>query len=121
MRDRRANYRQSLEVLESIKKLDNRVYTKSAIMLGMGESEDEILASIKDLREVGVDFIAIGQYLRPSKMHAEVKEYITPEKFEFYKEKAMGMGFAYAASGPFVRSSYKSGEYFIRAALNGKS
>ena len=121
VRDRRAGYRQSLDVLEAFKRIDGCIYTKSAIMLGVGETEDELLDAIRDLRGVGVDFLAIGQYLRPSPRHIEVKEYVKPEKFEALKKKALDMGFRYVAAGPFVRSSYRAGEYFIRSvAKSGK-
>ena len=120
IRDRRASYRQSLRVLENFKEIDARIYTKSAMMLGVGESEEEILQSLHDLRASRVDFVAIGQYLRPSKFQYDVKEYITLEKFNRIKRAALEMGFLYAAAGPFVRSSYRAGEYFIkRIAENG--
>ncbi len=114
IRDRRASYRQSLRVLENFKEIDARIYTKSAMMLGVGESEEEILQSLHDLRASRVDFVAIGQYLRPSKFQYDVKEYITLEKFNRIKRAALEMGFLYAAAGPFVRSSYRAGEYFIK-------
>ncbi|HVC58033.1 MAG TPA: lipoyl synthase [Candidatus Acidoferrales bacterium] len=120
IRDRRADYEQSLMVLENVKKIDPKRYTKSAMMLGMGETEEEVIGAMKDLRKVGVDFIAIGQYLRPSERHAELKEYVRPEQFDFYKKKALEMGFKYAAAGPFVRSSYKAGEHFISAMMQNR-
>ncbi len=114
IRDRRASYRQSLRVLNEFKRMGVRLYTKSAMMLGVGETEEEVLRSLHDLRDSHVDFVAVGQYLRPSQFQYEVKEYVTPEKFERIKRSALGMGFLYAAAGPFVRSSYKAGEYFIK-------
>lgn len=120
VRDRRAAYDQSLAVLENVKRIDPERYTKSAIMLGMGETEEEVIQAMSDLRAVGVDFIAIGQYLRPSERHAELKEYVHPDRFEHYRKRALEMGFRYAASGPFVRSSYKAGEHFISAMVKGK-
>ena len=119
VRDRRASYDNSLSVLWKVKALDKRIYTKSAMMLGMGESDDEIMESMRDLRERGVDFLAIGQYLRPmsSGFYAEVKEYVTPERFEALRKMAMELGFKYCAAGPFVRSSYKAGEHFIKAMI----
>lgn len=117
VRDRRAAYRQSLEVLEGVKRIDPRRYTKSALMLGMGETEEEVLGALADLRQAGVDFVAIGQYLRPSERHAELKEYVHPERFEHFRKRALEMGFKYAAAGPFVRSSYKAGEHFISAMV----
>lgn len=116
-RDRRADYRQSLCVLRNSKAIDKGIYTKSAIMLGIGESEAEVITAMRDLRDADVDFLAIGQYLRPSQHHIEVKEYISPERFAQLKEIALELGFKYVAAGPFVRSSYKAGEYFTRSII----
>ncbi|MEM3839181.1 MAG: lipoyl synthase [Candidatus Micrarchaeaceae archaeon] len=121
VRDRRAEYDQSLKVLADIKSINKKLYTKSAIMLGIGESEGEVLSTMDDLRAAGVDFIAIGQYLRPSQRHIEVKEYVSPEKFEFFRQEAARRGFIYAASGPFVRSSYRAGELFISSVVRSRS
>ena len=85
--------------------------TKSGIMLGMGETEKEILQVMKDLRSVGCDFLSIGQYLAPSLRHYPVKEHILPEKFIDYKEKGLELGFLHIESGPYVRSSYMAGMY----------
>ena len=112
VRDRRASYRQSLDVLKGSKILDKSIYTKSALMLGMGESEQEVLSSFEDLRSIGTDFLAVGQYLRPSKKQIEVKEYVRPERFEELRKTALGLGFLNVASGPFVRSSYNASAYF---------
>lgn len=117
IRDRRAMYDQSLSVLKTMKELDSKIYTKSAIMLGLGETEEELIQLMKDLRNINVDFLAIGQYLRPSKLQTEVKEYIAPEKFDHLKQIATQMGFLYVAAGPFVRSSYKAGEFFIKSII----
>ncbi len=117
VRDRRANYRQSLDTLSISKRLGQR-YTKSAMMLGIGETEEEVLQSMRDLREADVDFLAIGQYLRPTESQLRVSEYVRPERFEYFKGRAMEMGFLYAAAGPFVRSSYRAGEFFIKAIVN---
>lgn len=116
-RDRRANYRQSLDVLKNFKEIDSSIYTKSAMMLGIGESEEEVVAALKDLRSAGVDFLAMGQYLRPSAHHLEIQEYVRPEIFERYKGIALSLGFKYVAAGPFVRSSYKAGEFFIKSIV----
>ncbi len=116
VRDGRASYDLSLMVLAKIKEIRKGVYTKSAFMLGLGESREEITETLKDLRMAGVDFLAIGQYLRPSGKQLKVAEYVNPAVFESVREEALRMGFLYVAAGPFVRSSYKAGEYFV---LNG--
>jgi lipoic acid synthetase len=100
----RAKYRTSLETLRLI--AESGAVAKSGLMVGLGESEEEILQTLRDLREVGVSIVTLGQYLRPTKEHYPVKAYITPEKFEEYRLKALEMGFAYCASAPLVRSSY---------------
>lgn len=100
----RAKYRTSLQTLKHI--ADSGAVAKSGLMLGLGENEEEVLQTLKDLREVGVSIVTLGQYLRPTKEHYPVKAYITPEKFEEYRLKALEMGFAYCASAPLVRSSY---------------
>jgi lipoic acid synthetase len=110
-----ANYFRSLEVLKRIKTLTNDIYTKSALMLGLGEREEEVLKTFKALRNVGCDFLCLGQYLPPSLGAFAVKAYIQPEKFNYYREKALTLGFLYVLSGPYVRSSYGAEEY-----LNGK-
>jgi lipoic acid synthetase len=115
VRDRRASYRQSLAVLENVKKLDPTRYTKSSIMVGLGETDEEILQTMRDLRAVGVDILTIGQYLRPSPRHLEVVEYVHPQKFAQWKEIGEALGFRYVASGPLVRSSYRAGEFFIKS------
>ena len=118
VRDVRANYSQSLSVLENVKKLNTKIYTKSSIMAGLGETDDEIFQAMKDLRSINVDILTIGQYLRPTDWHLAVNEYVPPEKFEYYKKKALEFGFLFCASGPFVRSSYRAGELFIKNHLN---
>jgi lipoyl synthase len=114
VRDPRATYEQSLCVLKIIKDIDCKIYTKSSIMLGLGEKEEEVMQAAKDLRSAGVDIVSIGQYLQPTSRHLPVKEYIRPEKFDSYRKSIEKMGFAYAVAGPFVRSSYKAGELFIK-------
>ena len=113
VRDARASYEQSLQVLKKIKDIDSMIYTKSSIMLGLGETEEEIIQTIRDLRSVGVNILTIGQYLQPTPRHLPVVEYITPEKFNWFREIAEQMGFVYVASGPLVRSSYRAGEFFV--------
>jgi lipoic acid synthetase len=100
----RAKYRTSLEVLRDIAARGFRA--KSGLMLGMGETEDEVLQALDDLREAGVGIVTLGQYLQPTATHLPVAEYVTPERFEWYKEQALARGFAHVASGPLVRSSY---------------
>lgn len=113
VRDRRATYRQSLGVLKYLKETFPHIHTKSSIMLGLGEQEDELLQAFRDLRDVGVSVLTLGQYLQPSSWHLEVKEFVTPERFEALKVQAEEMGFLYVASGPLVRSSYKAAELFL--------
>ena len=120
VRDRRAGYRQSLNVLEMAKQENPKIYTKSSIMLGLGEKEEEVKNTLKDLRSVGCDVLTFGQYLRPQKRHLPVEEYVTPQKFDEWKECALQMGFLYVASGPLVRSSYRAGEFFMKALLHKK-
>ncbi|HET6780361.1 MAG TPA: lipoyl synthase [Nitrososphaera sp.] len=114
IRDPRATYEQSLRVLKIIKEIDYKIYTKSSIMLGLGETEEEVMLTAKDLRSSGVDILSIGQYLQPTSRHVSVKEYIVPEKFDSYRKSIEKMGFAYVVAGPFIRSSYKAGELFIK-------
>ena len=101
----RAKYRTSLRTLEIISKQMGAV-SKSGLMVGLGESDDEVLQTLRDLRNVGVEIVTLGQYLRPSLEHYPVAAYITPEKFEWYRLQALEMGFSYCASAPMVRSSY---------------
>lgn len=108
----RANYDRSLSVLKKVKEYsDEGIYTKSGIMLGLGESESELLESMSDLRSVNCDILTLGQYLQPSLCHLPVVNYITPEKFDEYGAKARDMGFMHVASGPMVRSSYHADEF----------
>ncbi|MGZ3772393.1 MAG: lipoyl synthase [Pseudobdellovibrionaceae bacterium] len=117
VRDRRAGYRQTLRVLEMVKERDATRYTKSSIMLGLGETEEEILQTLKDLRNVGCDVVTFGQYLQPTKRHLKVQEYVTPEKFKEWQTIAEDMGYLYVASGPLVRSSYRAGEFFMKGII----
>jgi len=117
VRDRRAGYWQSLSVLRNVKKLSAMTYTKSSIMVGLGETEEEVGQTMWHLRLAGVDFLTVGQYLRPSRRHLPVEEYVTPAQFEAYRQAGEAMGFRYVASGPLVRSSYRAGEFFIRSAI----
>lgn len=117
VRDPRASYHQSLQVLEHVKQLDKRVFTKSSLMLGLGEQEEDVLQTFRDLRVVGTDFLTLGQYLRPSPRNLPVIEYLTPERFSYYQKAAEELGFLYVASGPLVRSSYRAGEYFVHKMI----
>lgn len=112
VRDRRAGYEQTLNILRSVKEMDATRKTKSAILLGFGETTDEVLETMHDLRKQQVDLLSIGQYLRPTdkRRHYPLVEYIHPDVFQFLKQEGMKMGFTYIASGPLVRSSYKAYE-----------
>jgi lipoic acid synthetase len=108
----RAQYRRSLAVLRKAKEMvDGKVATKSGLMLGLGEREEEVFTAMDDLREHGVTVLTMGQYLRPSAMHLPVVEYVTPEKFEELREIALEKGFRHVASGPLVRSSYHAADF----------
>jgi lipoic acid synthetase len=117
VRDPRATYWQSLSVLRSIKKIKRDVHTKSSIMVGLGETEDEVVQAMVHLRGADVDFLTVGQYLRPSARHLPIAEYVGREKFEEYRRAGMSLGFKYVASGSLVRSSYRAGEFYIRSAI----
>jgi len=118
VRDPRAGYWQSLSVLRTVKKLDGRIFTKSSIMVGLGEGEEEVRLAMTHLRAAGVDFLTVGQYLRPSRRHLKVAEYVAPAVFDEYRRMGEEMGFRYVASGPLVRSSYRAGEFYIRSVVN---
>ncbi len=117
VRDFRAGYQQSLEVLRYVKKIDPARYTKTSIMMGLSETDDDVMQTLRDLREVGCDVVTFGQYLQPTNRHLPVKEFITPEKFNEWQVRAEALGFLYVASGPLVRSSYKAGEFFIKGVI----
>ena len=110
IRDLRANYNQSLKVLKYVKELDSSIFTKSSLMLGLGESEEEIIQTAQELRAVDVDIITLGQYLQPSLSHLSVKEFVTPEKFYQLKLDLKKLGFLHVESGPFVRSSFRASD-----------
>lgn len=109
VRDRRASFDQSLKVLESAKRLRADVFTKSSIMVGLGESEAEVLQAMRQLRDVHVDMMTLGQYIAPGRQQVPVARYVTPEQFQAWQEEALRLGFKAAASGPLVRSSYRAG------------
>jgi lipoic acid synthetase len=118
VRDFRAGYEQSLGVLEYVKSVAPKMYTKSSIMVGLGEKPEEVVRAMEDLRKISVDFLTIGQYLRPTAWNLAVMEYVPPEQFKSYEEKGLELGFKYVAAGPYVRSSYKAGELFIKNVIN---
>jgi lipoic acid synthetase len=120
VRDRRANYGQSLRVLRGAKGMRDGLFTKSSIMLGLGETRDEVLETMRDLREADVDIVTLGQYLRPSDWHLPVREYVPPETFDQLREAGEAMGFAYVAAGPLVRSSYRAGEFFLEKVIRDR-
>jgi lipoic acid synthetase len=121
VRDRRATFDQSIAVLRAAKEARPELITKTSIMLGLGETEDQLWETLKRLREVGVDVVTFGQYMRPTKRHMKVEEYVTPAVFELWRQRALDLGFMYCASGPLVRSSYKAGEAFIENVLKKRA
>lgn len=122
VRDRRATFRQSLKVLAEVKRhKGDDIITKTSIMLGLGETEEELFEALRELRKAQVDVVTFGQYMRPTKRHLKVEKYITPDEFELWRQRALDMGFLYCASGPLVRSSYKAGEAFIENVLKKRA
>jgi len=119
-RDPRAGYWQSLSVLRTIKRIWRNGYTKSSIMVGLGETEEEVHQAMTHLRLADVDFLTVGQYLRPSPRHLPVAEFVRPEQFRRYQAMGERLGFKYVASGPLVRSSYRAGEFYIRTVLEAE-
>ncbi|MBI2920491.1 MAG: lipoyl synthase [Planctomycetes bacterium] len=117
VRDARANYAQSLAVLEYGKKLAPERFTKSSIMLGLGETAEDLARCYRDLRGVGVDFLTLGQYLQPSKWHLPVERFVSPQEFDDHRARALEAGFRYVASGPLVRSSYRAGEFYMASLI----
>jgi lipoyl synthase len=108
----RATYDRSLDVLAQVKQRGGQgIWTKSGLMLGLGETEEELFVALADLRGIGCDILTLGQYLQPTLRHLAVKEYVTPERFEEYGQRARAMGFRHVASGPMVRSSYHADEF----------
>ncbi len=114
IRDPRCSFERSLVTLREARALgrEQGLFTKSSLMLGLGETSDEVLEALELLRAAEVDFLTLGQYLRPTAQHAPVREYVTPERFAELEQVGRSLGFAYVASGPLVRSSYKAGEFF---------
>ncbi|KAM6440724.1 lipoyl synthase, mitochondrial [Liasis olivaceus] len=118
VRDPRANFEQSICVLKHAKKVQPNVISKTSIMLGLGETDEQLHATLKRLREADVDCLTLGQYMQPTKRHLKVEEYITPEKFKYWEKVGNELGFHYTASGPLVRSSYKAGEFFLKNLIH---
>jgi len=120
VRDRRSQYRKSLKTLELAKTIKASQYTKTSIMMGLGEKDEDVMQTLKDLRDVGCDVVTFGQYLAPTNRHKKylpIHDYATPERFKYWKDVADDMGFLYCASGPLVRSSYRAGEFFMKGVI----
>ena len=121
VRDRRAGYEQSLSVLQQAAEVSD-AFTKTSLMLGVGEYHHEVYQTMRDLRSVGVDIVTFGQYLQPSRSHLEVSEYVHPDVFDTWERVAEAeLDFLYCASGPMVRSSFRAGELFIESILRDDS
>jgi lipoic acid synthetase len=120
VRDRRADFARSLEVLRTAKRLAPETPTKSSIMLGLGEADEEVRGALAALRAAGVDFVTLGQYLRPSPWHLAVESYPPPERFDAWRREALAMGFTFCAAGPLVRSSYRAAEPFLEGLVRAR-
>ena len=122
VRDPRPGYQQTLDVLAHAKEANPKVLTKSSLMLGIGETDEEIEAALQDLYKHNVDIVTLGQYMRPTKNHLPVDRWVTPEQFEQFREYGLGLGFMEVASGPLVRSSYRADKVFAKnnLGLNNK-
>jgi lipoyl synthase len=121
VRDPRASYEQSLLVLSTLHELNPDLILKSSLMLGFGETEEEILEAMRDIKETGTNILTLGQYLQPNRKSIPVEAYIEPEKFEWYRQEGLKMGFEYIASGPLVRSSYMAAEHYLNMKLKTRS
>ncbi len=119
VRHGRFDYRRSLEVLRRARALAPRTLTKSSLLLGLGETRDEVLRSMADLREADVDILVLGQYLRPSPSQVAVREYLPPEAFDRLAEEGRGMGFRHVSAGPLVRTSYRAAEAYVERRVRG--
>ncbi len=120
VRDARCGYDKSLAVLELAKRHPLRPFTKSSLMLGLGESDAQVRRSMQDLRSAGVDFLTLGQYLQPTAKHLDVVDWVTPERFAQLGAFGERIGFSYVASGPLVRSSYRAGEFFVASLVEAR-
>ena len=121
VRDRRAKFWQSLSVLKHAKETKPELITKTSIMLGLGETEEQLWETLREIRKADVDVVTFGQYMRPTKRHMPVHTYVTPAIFESWRQRALDLGFLYCASGPLVRSSYKAGEAFIENVIKKRA
>ncbi|HKX45135.1 MAG TPA: lipoyl synthase, partial [Planctomycetota bacterium] len=117
IRDPRCSFERSLGTLGDAKRVHGAGFTKSSLMLGLGETDAEVRESLERLRAADVDFLTLGQYLRPTPKHAPVREYVEPERFDRWRAVGLELGFRYVAAGPLVRSSYKAAEYFAERAV----
>ena len=117
----RANYQQSIDLLKRAKELNSQLLTKSGFMLGLGETKEEVIDLLADLKAANCDIVTIGQYLQPSFKHHSVIRYVPPEEFEEYREIGEGMGFGVVVSAPLVRSSFQAAETYRRAKAQGES
>lgn len=112
-----ADYKRSLKVLKTVKEINPKIYTKSGLMVGLGEKKEEVIEVMRDLREVGCEILTIGQYLKPPSSTLEIKEYVPPSRFKEYEKIGYEMGFKYVASAPFVRSSFNAAEFSVKEHL----
>jgi lipoic acid synthetase len=117
VRDPRASYEGSLAVLEEARRLKPDMPTKSSLMVGLGENDEEVLETLRDLKRAGVEIVTLGQYLQPTERHWPVHRFVPPETFKAYEDAARAMGFGFVASGPLVRSSYRAAELFATRRL----
>ncbi len=118
VRDPRAGYEQSLAVLKRIAEFNPTVVTKSSLMLGLGETDNDVIEAMEDIRQTGVSILTLGQYLQPGKKCMPVQRYVHPDRFEWFKEQGLKIGFEYVASGPLVRSSYLAAEHYLHLKLS---
>jgi len=109
-----ARYFASLRLLDEVKRIDPKMFTKSGIMVGLGEEKGEVLQVMDDLRAAQVDFLTIGQYLQPTPKHHAIDRFVTPDEFETYRKQALGKGFLLVSASPLTRSSYHAGDDFAR-------
>lgn len=120
VRDPRAGYQQTLTLLKRVKSWRPDIFTKSSIMLGLGESDTEVLACMTDLRTHDVDILTLGQYLQPTPKQLPVEQFVPPDAFDAWQKEAVRLGFLYCASGPLVRSSWRAGEFFIQEVIQNR-